>query len=257
LSTPIRSWFEQRLGADLSTVRLHLGPSADAAARSIGAQAFAMGEHVGFARDAYRPGEAQGRRLIAHELAHVLQVREGAPADALRLERGDREAAASVPAAPSTPGSVMLHGMRFATDSEGRAVLTGAILMEEMRRVYRQILSRLDRDADLSEVRAQMAVLDTRFYSISQNERQRDTVFYFYGSEYSAEEVNYIGVGLGFQHFNLLREWLSTGDVHTIIVLWNLTQHGDLSKPGEHLFARLGMASYASIASTGASSSGD
>ena len=59
------------MGADFSAVRVHTGAPADRAADAVSANAFALGRHVVFARNAYRPGEPAGRRLLAHELAHV------------------------------------------------------------------------------------------------------------------------------------------------------------------------------------------
>ena len=70
-----RSFFEPRFGADLSDVRIHAGPSADRAAEQLDARAFALGSGISFARDEYRPRTASGRRLLAHELAHVVQDR--------------------------------------------------------------------------------------------------------------------------------------------------------------------------------------
>ena len=68
-----RSFFEERFGRDLSDVRVHTGPEADAAARSIDAAAFTLGSDVAFASGNYRPGTERGRRLLAHELTHVAQ----------------------------------------------------------------------------------------------------------------------------------------------------------------------------------------
>ncbi|HLL91769.1 MAG TPA: DUF4157 domain-containing protein [Solirubrobacteraceae bacterium] len=59
-------------------VRVHSDAVADALARSVQARAFTTGRDVFFARGEYRPGTADGDRLIAHELAHVSQQR-GAP----------------------------------------------------------------------------------------------------------------------------------------------------------------------------------
>jgi hypothetical protein len=73
LSAGDAAFFSHRMGADLSTVRVHTGPAADRAARSVGARAFALGHHVVFAEGEYRPGSGEGRRLLAHELAHVVQ----------------------------------------------------------------------------------------------------------------------------------------------------------------------------------------
>jgi hypothetical protein len=73
LAEPTRSTFESRFGRDFSDVRVHTGPEADAAARSIDAEAFTHGSDIVFARGNYRPNSAGGRRLLAHELTHVVQ----------------------------------------------------------------------------------------------------------------------------------------------------------------------------------------
>ena len=65
-----RRYFENRLGADLAGVRVH--PDAPAAL-DLGANAFAAGRDIGFAPGRWRPGTHDGRRLLGHELAHVLE----------------------------------------------------------------------------------------------------------------------------------------------------------------------------------------
>lgn len=67
------AFFGPRLGTDLAGLRIHDGPSADRAARSVGARAFALGDHLVFARGEYRPDSSGGQSLLAHELAHVAQ----------------------------------------------------------------------------------------------------------------------------------------------------------------------------------------
>jgi hypothetical protein len=68
-----RSFFEPRLGADLSHVRVHEGPDAHVAAASVGARAYTVGHHIVLGRESYGPASSAGRRLMAHELTHVLQ----------------------------------------------------------------------------------------------------------------------------------------------------------------------------------------
>lgn len=68
-----RSFFEPRFGRDLSAVRIHTGPGAARAASGIDAHAYASGRHIAFAAGQYRPHTHEGRRLLAHELAHVVQ----------------------------------------------------------------------------------------------------------------------------------------------------------------------------------------
>jgi hypothetical protein len=54
-------------------VRIHTGGSADAAARAVGALAYTRGSDIVFREDQYRPDTFAGRRLLAHELTHVVQ----------------------------------------------------------------------------------------------------------------------------------------------------------------------------------------
>lgn len=60
---------------DLSDVRIHTDDTADRLNRSVSARAFATGTDVYFAKGEYNPGSAAGDKLIAHELAHVVQQR--------------------------------------------------------------------------------------------------------------------------------------------------------------------------------------
>ncbi len=78
------SFFGAAMAADFSSVRVHAGPVADTAARSVGARAFALGAHLVFAHGEYRPRGADGRLLLAHELAHVAQAQSGREAATLR-----------------------------------------------------------------------------------------------------------------------------------------------------------------------------
>jgi hypothetical protein len=54
-------------------VRVHTGAEADASARSINAVAYTVGSDVVFSGGTYAPHSAAGQRLLAHELAHVVQ----------------------------------------------------------------------------------------------------------------------------------------------------------------------------------------
>jgi hypothetical protein len=77
LDTGVQDRFSDSLG-DLSDVRVHTDDTADRLNRSVSARAFATGTDMYFAKGEYNPGSASGDRLIAHELAHVVQQR-GAP----------------------------------------------------------------------------------------------------------------------------------------------------------------------------------
>jgi uncharacterized protein DUF4157 len=77
LEQSVRNAMERRLGHDLGTVRVHTDASAGASARSVNADAYTAGEDIVFQSHAYRPQTAAGRRILAHELAHVIQQRSG------------------------------------------------------------------------------------------------------------------------------------------------------------------------------------
>jgi len=68
-----RAYFEPRFGRDFSAVRVHTGGSAAEAARGMNARAYTLGRDIAFAEGQYRPGSQEGKRLIAHELAHTVQ----------------------------------------------------------------------------------------------------------------------------------------------------------------------------------------
>jgi uncharacterized protein DUF4157 len=72
-----RSSMETSLGRDLGDVRVHTDDDAGRSAERIGAHAYTFGRHIAFAKGRYSPGTAVGQRLLAHEVAHVVQQREG------------------------------------------------------------------------------------------------------------------------------------------------------------------------------------
>jgi hypothetical protein len=64
---------EAALGADFTGVRVHVGPQAE----RLGAIAFTMGNEIYFSPGRFQPDTMPGRRLLGHELAHVVQQRQG------------------------------------------------------------------------------------------------------------------------------------------------------------------------------------
>jgi hypothetical protein len=82
LEPGVRAFFERRLGYDFSDVRVHTGMDADASARRVSALAYTVGRDVVFSSGHYAPHSTTGQRLLAHELAHVVQ-QSRSPAAAL------------------------------------------------------------------------------------------------------------------------------------------------------------------------------
>ncbi|MET0647220.1 MAG: DUF4157 domain-containing protein [Pyrinomonadaceae bacterium] len=79
LDAGVRSGMESAFGEDLGDVRVHTGKGAGEAAEHLGARAFTRGRDVYFNEGEYNPSTREGKELLAHELAHVLQQRGGAP----------------------------------------------------------------------------------------------------------------------------------------------------------------------------------
>jgi len=77
LDPTAREDMESSFGADFSDVRIHHDESAAKAALAAGARAITTGRDIVFAEGYYAPATSAGKRLLAHELAHVLQQRGG------------------------------------------------------------------------------------------------------------------------------------------------------------------------------------
>jgi hypothetical protein len=73
LPSEARSAMEQGLGVDLSGVRIHDDQVAHELSQQLKAQAFTAGNDVYFNRGRFSPNDRAGRRLLAHELTHVVQ----------------------------------------------------------------------------------------------------------------------------------------------------------------------------------------
>lgn len=77
LTPDVRADMEAGLGADFSGVRIHTDKRAAASAEAVGAAAYTVGDDIVFGAGSYSPGIDEGRRVLAHELAHVQQQRSG------------------------------------------------------------------------------------------------------------------------------------------------------------------------------------
>lgn len=85
---------EPRFGHDFSKVRVHSGAAAEQSARAVNAHAYTVGQNIVFGAGMFAPATAGGRRLLAHELTHVVQ-QEGHPGASViqRAEVDDRSCA--------------------------------------------------------------------------------------------------------------------------------------------------------------------
>jgi len=76
LSKKTRSFFEPRFGYDFGNVKIHTGTVAAKSADSMNAMAYTTGNNIVFNSGLYNPQSNEGKKLLAHELTHVVQSRE-------------------------------------------------------------------------------------------------------------------------------------------------------------------------------------
>jgi hypothetical protein len=121
LDAGTRAWMEPRFGHSFADVRIHADGQAAASAEAVSARAYTVGRDLVFGAGRYAPGSAEGRGLIAHELAHVVQ--QSASADAApmaRLEIG-RVDAPEERQADAAAERVMGGGAAVGVHAEGAA----------------------------------------------------------------------------------------------------------------------------------------
>jgi hypothetical protein len=120
LPDAVRGKMERSFGADFSGVSVHQDGRADA----MGAHAYAQGEHVHFGAGRYEPSSQTGQALIGHELAHVVQQREGRAS----VPQGKAAAVVADPgleAEADRQGELAAHGLPAGAGSTAAGV-TGA-----------------------------------------------------------------------------------------------------------------------------------
>ncbi len=91
LQPAVRADLEARLGADFGAVRVHSDAAAAQSAAAVGARAYTVGSQIVFGAGRYEPGSDDGRRLLAHELAHVTQQPAADPSGPLELGAPDSD----------------------------------------------------------------------------------------------------------------------------------------------------------------------
>ncbi|MEJ7766430.1 MAG: DUF4157 domain-containing protein, partial [Chitinophagaceae bacterium] len=70
-----QQFFGERMNNDFSEVRIHTGSEAEQSATAINAKAYTVDNHIVFNQGQYSPSSGEGKKLLAHELTHVVQQR--------------------------------------------------------------------------------------------------------------------------------------------------------------------------------------
>ncbi|GAC1614691.1 MAG: hypothetical protein NVS4B11_00450 [Ktedonobacteraceae bacterium] len=88
LDASTRAFMEPRFGHDFSKVRVHTDARAIESAHSVNALAYTVGKNIVFGSGQYTSETDAGKRLLAHELTHVVQQRHASSANHLQLDNG-------------------------------------------------------------------------------------------------------------------------------------------------------------------------
>jgi uncharacterized protein DUF4157 len=121
LDAGARGFFEPRFQRDFANVRIHDDSRAARSAREVGALAYTVGQHVVVDPAHYQAETTEGRRLLAHELTHVIQQNGGS---CLSLQRACRSAAQC---SITNPGSSQNFGSTVEAESEAIAKASGGV----------------------------------------------------------------------------------------------------------------------------------
>lgn len=73
LSPDVNRFFSSRMGYDFSNVKVHTGRHAAESAEGINARAYTVGNNIVFNEGQYNTESGEGKKLVAHELTHVMQ----------------------------------------------------------------------------------------------------------------------------------------------------------------------------------------
>ena len=103
LSESVREPMERSFGADFSDVQVHTDSEADTLNQKLNAKAFTTGQDIFFRQDEYNPNSDSGKKLIAHELTHVVQQ------SGVRVSRDDRSEAVA------SERNILKHGKHTVT----------------------------------------------------------------------------------------------------------------------------------------------
>jgi hypothetical protein len=150
LDPATRAFMEPRFGHDFRHVRVHTGPQAVEAAQAVRAHAFTIGPNMAFGHGQYAPETTAGRRLLAHELAHVVQ-QGGDSSGIVQLSP-----AAAAPVAPSnvvacTRGSGLEEAYGVLSNAQSRAAAVAERLERfrrpKVKRAFRQVFGNDDQAA--------------------------------------------------------------------------------------------------------------
>lgn len=140
LPAEVRADMESRFGTDFRDVRLHDSPHAHANAAALHAKAYTHGADIVFGANRFAPHTPAGKRLLAHELAHVVQQRRGGATPVLDAHASHEQAAdAAADAVAAGRGTVSVAGATGVGVARDEEEGWGA----RLRRKYREVKDKI------------------------------------------------------------------------------------------------------------------
>ena len=149
LEPGLRQDMERSFGRTFSDVRIHQGAAAAESTQELDARAYTVGNEIVFGSGAFAPGTLEGRRLVAHELTHVVQ------------QSGPALAAMSAGAAPQPLRAVLLQRDSRSSNTKDSARVRVLAAMEKLKQKFDLGAISEENGATWSE--AQLAQLDRAF----------------------------------------------------------------------------------------------
>jgi Domain of unknown function (DUF4157) len=121
LDSETRTFMESRLGHDFSQVRVHTNAKAEESARRIDSQAYTVRQEIIFGSGYYAPKTNEGRKLLAHELTHVIQQSNKPTWLARQVHRSAQDVDQAVPES-------YLERLLIAIGASGPEIINGLII---------------------------------------------------------------------------------------------------------------------------------
>ena len=170
LPDAIRAPLETLIGADLRSVRVHIG---SARAVALGARAFARGDALHFAPDAWDPDTPAGWHVIGHELAHIVQQRcgrvrvvpgtvDGVARDATLEREAEAVGVAAARVRAGRPVGGPLFRRRIPAAHQGLDVIQCLVTVEEFKKATTVSMAARDKIKAVDTALAQFHVGDAK-----------------------------------------------------------------------------------------------
>ncbi|MDD5267124.1 MAG: DUF4157 domain-containing protein [Methylococcales bacterium] len=132
LEPALQKDMSHRFGYDFSRVRVHTGVAAGQSARDVNANAYTVGREIVFGAGRFAPETREGRRLIAHELTHVVQQ---SGSNEIRLGQGVEKRGLSsmytTGRRSDADADIITRGGQVAAPTAGREMTTAKLLQRE------------------------------------------------------------------------------------------------------------------------------